>query len=159
MVPVTAVVEQERGRGYVFYRVKRKGEAEEKVRKFLSRIVPQPNSLTPWDHIDREKALTWLSDHVDALQKQGVEIIQPEEDISFNLIKPSLELLTQEAGDWFDIKAIVSIGAYHIPFIKFRKHILNGQREYKLPDGSLCILPENWFYEYYHLMEVSKESQ
>ena len=63
---------------------------------------------------------------------------------------------TVESGDWFDIKAMVNIGAFSIPFIKFRNHILKGKREYLLPDGTVAILPEEWFSDFHHLMEVSE---
>ena len=34
---------------------------------------------------------------------------------------------------------------------------MRGQREYKLPDGSIAILPEDWFSDYRHLLEVSDQ--
>ena len=50
--------------------------------------------------------------------------------------------------DWFDIKAVVKIGQWSFPFLLFRDHILNDNREFKLPDDSIFILPAEWFSRY-----------
>ena len=61
-------------------------------------------------------------------------------------------------NDWFDLKAIVKIGKWDIPFNHFRKNILGGIREYMLPDGSIAILPETWFSRYKNIFEFGKGS-
>lgn len=144
---------------YVFYKVKRNVKAESGLRDLLDGIKPNPTSLTPWDYIPREEGLAWLAKHAEDLTGRGVQIKQSEKHTAINLRQPKLEMETSEEGDWFDIKAIVRIGEYRIPFIKFRKHILSGKREYRLPDGSICILPEHWFSDFRHLLEVSEDKQ
>jgi len=113
--------------------------------------------LTPWDAVEREKGLGWLSGYADMLAEKGIEIQQDQDAPRINLGKPRIELTTQETGDWFDIKAVVRVGEFEIPFLKFRGHIMRGQREYKLPDNSIAILPEEWFSDYRHLLEVSEQ--
>uniref|UniRef100_UPI002577F22B DEAD/DEAH box helicase n=1 Tax=Parabacteroides goldsteinii TaxID=328812 RepID=UPI002577F22B len=59
--------------------------------------------------------------------------------------------LTQEISpspDWFDIRITVRMGDFLFPFIRFRKHILEGKREFVLPDGQVALLPEDWFEKY-----------
>ena len=149
----------EENRDWYFYRIKRSCKEEAAVAQFLEDKSPNgPASLTPWEYVEREKGLAWLSDHVPSLTEQGIEIRQLSEKSRINLGRPQIELTTQESGDWFDIKAVVVIGQFQIPFIKFRTHILRGQREYKLPDDSIAILPEAWFSDYRHLLEVSESS-
>jgi len=63
-------------------------------------------------------------------------------DRKYNLEPVSLEISSQLINDWFDLKAVVRIGQWEIPFARFRKNILSGIREYELPDGSIAILPE-----------------
>lgn len=150
-----AVMEKEQNNGFVFYRVKRDLEAEESVKQLLKEITPNPSSLTPWEYIAREDGLIWLSKFSQRLEDAGVNIIQTNADQPINLGRPEIELVTEDAGDWFDIKAVVTIGNFKIPFLKFRKHILSGKREYRLPDNTICILPEHWFSDYRHLLEVS----
>jgi len=151
-----AVMHQD-GQDYVFFKVKRNTRLENDMRAILDKIQPAPNSLTPWEYISREKGLGWLSQHAEELEKQGFAIEQKGSAHGINLRKPKLEMVTTEEGDWFDIKAVVRIGEFQIPFIKFRKHILSGKREYRLPDGSVCILPEHWFSDFRHLLEVSEK--
>jgi len=146
-----------KGEDITFFRILRNGEKEKEVIDFLDRIAPNPNSLTPWKYVEKEAGLGWLSRNKDLILEKGIEIVQKDQHYHLNLLRPEIELTTTEEGDWFDIKAVVRIGNFVIPFIKFRTHILKNQREYVLPDGSIAILPEEWFSDYRHLMEVSEE--
>jgi superfamily II DNA or RNA helicase len=144
---------------YLFYKVKRDVYAEDEIRDFLKTIIPNPNSLTPWEYLEREDALVWLTEHAAQLQEREVKILQAGPSENINLRKPEIELESKESGDWFDIRAVVRIGEFAIPFFKFRKHILSGKREYHLPDGSICVLPEQWFSDYRHLLEVAEKKE
>ena len=61
--------------------------------------------------------------------------------------------------DWFDIEIEVVFDNFRIPFSRFRKHILNGNIEYILPDKSVFILPEVWFERYHNLFMHGKETE
>ena len=115
--------------------------------------------MTPWTYIEKKKGLAWLADYSQKLEELGVKIIQEKNASTINLTRPEIEMETTENGDWFDIKAMVKIGRFSIPFIKFRSHILKNNREYKLPDGSIAILPEHWFSDYRHLLEISENNK
>lgn len=58
--------------------------------------------------------------------------------------------------DWFELHITVVVGTFRIPFIRFRKNILTGKREYILPDGRIILLPEEWFSKYTNLLEHSE---
>lgn len=77
-------------------------------------------------------------------------------DLNYNLKSVRIEISSEVINDWFDLKATVKIGEWEIPFNRFRKNILEGIREYKLPDGSIAILPETWFTKYKNLFEFGK---
>jgi SNF2 family DNA or RNA helicase len=79
-------------------------------------------------------------------------------DRNYNLGPVSIEISSQVENDWFDLRAIVKIGAWEIPFTRFRKNILDGIREFELPDGSLAILPETWFSKYKSIFEFGKST-
>jgi SNF2 family DNA or RNA helicase len=79
-------------------------------------------------------------------------------DNNYNLKPVDIEISSKIENDWFDLKAIVKIGTYHIPFSRFRKNILEGIREYLLPDGSIAILPETWFTRYKNMFEFGKST-
>lgn len=151
-----AIMEFE-GNEYRFFRIFRDCHQEAEIRDALEKISPQPNALNTWEYVPKELGLGWLSTHTASLQEMGIKVEQEGATHTINLDRPEIIISTVEEGDWFDIKAIVVIGEFQIPFIKFRKHIFRNQREYQLPDGSIAILPEDWFSDYQHLLEVSEE--
>ncbi len=67
-----------------------------------------------------------------------------------------LELESQEKEDWFDVKAVVRFGDYTIPFLKLKRNLLEGKREFELPNGEIAILPEEWFSRYRSMFEFGK---
>jgi SNF2 family DNA or RNA helicase len=144
------------GDSYTFFRVLRDHSREKEIFDFLQKIQPNQNSLTPWEYIDKERGLAWISSYTQTIQEKGITIVQQNQAYKINLLKPEIVMSTAEDGDWFDIKAFVNIGAFSIPFVKFRNHILKGKREYILPDNTVAILPEEWFSDFHHLMEVSE---
>jgi len=79
-------------------------------------------------------------------------------DRNYNLRKVMIEMSSHIENDWFDLKAVVKIGEWEIPFTLFKKNILSGIREYQLPDGSTAILPETWFSKYKNIFEFGKSS-
>jgi SNF2 family DNA or RNA helicase len=60
--------------------------------------------------------------------------------------------------DWFDVHCMVIFDGFKIPFGNFRNHILDGIREYVLPDGAVVILPEEWFARFRDIMYFGKKS-
>ncbi|MEO0583821.1 MAG: DEAD/DEAH box helicase [Bacteroidota bacterium] len=145
------------GDDIIFHRIIRAEAEEQKIKNLSGRLTPNPNSLTPWQYIDKEVGLKWLSTHADSMKEANIQIVQKDQHYHLNLMRPQIELETVEVGDWFDIKAVVRIGQFSIPFVKFRTYILKNKREYPLPNGSIAILPEEWFSDYRHLMEVSEQ--
>lgn len=79
-------------------------------------------------------------------------------DLKYNLKPVEIEISSEIINDWFDLKATVKIGEWNIPFNRFRKNIIEGIREYRLPDGSTAILPETWFTKYKNIFEFGKAS-
>ena len=77
-------------------------------------------------------------------------------DHNYNLKPVSIEISQKLDDDWFDLRAIVKIGEWQIPFIRLKRNILDGIREYELPDGSIVILPEPWFTKYKSIFEFGK---
>jgi SNF2 family DNA or RNA helicase len=86
-------------------------------------------------------------------------IIRSRLDQNYNLKPIIIEMSSHLMNDWFDLKAIVKIDEFEIPFTRFRKNILEGTREYILPDGTIAILPETWFNKYKDIFELGKSSE
>lgn len=83
-------------------------------------------------------------------------LIKSRLDLNYNMKPVNIEISSKVVNDWFDLRAIVKIGDWEIPFNRFRKNILEGNREYKLPDGSIAVLPVTWFARYKNIFEFGK---
>jgi SNF2 family DNA or RNA helicase len=142
---------------FTFFRVQRNRSYEQQIWLLLESIHPNPGHLLPWNSIPKNAGYNWLSANNETFKRLKIRIIQENKDLLLNLESPELAMNMQAEGDWFDIQAIVSIGNYKIPFIQFKNHILKNKREYQLPDGTIAILPEAWFNDYRHLMEVATQ--
>ena len=99
--------------------------------------------------------ISWINSHQEVLTdfelQQNVDQVYYTQDIE---LRQSMS--TKE--DWFDIHIEVVIVGHVIPFIKFKKHIIAGVREYVLPDDSILILPEEWFNKYEELFLYGEKS-
>jgi len=91
------------------------------------------------------KIIEWLNSNYELLIRAGFEIIQEPSSIMYFLGPTQLDVKVNKENDWFDVKAIVRFGDFQIPFVRLRKYILEKKREYILPDGSIAILPDEWF--------------
>ncbi|MCG8582436.1 MAG: DEAD/DEAH box helicase [Bacteroidales bacterium] len=96
--------------------------------------------------------IEWLNTHAKALTAAGVKVIQNGWEDNYYTGSARLSMKYEEANDWFDIKAIIKIDEFEIPFQSIRQYILRGKREYKLPDNQIFIIPEEWFTKYTDLM-------
>ncbi|MFZ2286608.1 MAG: DEAD/DEAH box helicase [Bacteroidales bacterium] len=92
------------------------------------------------------------------LEKAGFIIRPGSLDQPYSLVPVEIRLSHQLINDWFDLKAVVQIGQFSIPFTRFRRNILAGNREYILPDGGVAVLPEEWFARYRDLFEMGKDN-
>lgn len=88
--------------------------------------------------------------------KQAGFTLNQRFETSYNLEPLDIEISSELVNDWFDLKAVVKIGNWMIPFSRFRKNILENIREFVLPDGSVAILPETWFTRYRNIFELGK---
>mgnify|MGYP000843894745 FL=1 len=92
------------------------------------------------------------------LEDAGLIIRTGSLDRPYSLHRVEIRISHQVINDWFDLKAIVTIGPFTISFTRFRRNILEGNREYILPDGTVALLPEEWFARYRGLFEMGKDS-
>lgn len=105
--------------------------------------------------------IEWLNTNADALRRAGFVIEQEQGEVNYYLGEINLDVVVNKENDWFEVQAMVKFGTFMIPFIRLRKHILDRKREFLLPDGSIAILPEEWFSRFariVHLGEVDGET-
>ncbi|GHU70403.1 helicase [Bacteroidia bacterium] len=99
----------------------------------------------------------WLNRHSDELKEFQIEQQTIREYYNGTV---SVQSQVDEKIDWFEMKIEVVLGDHlKIPFTRFRKHILNGNPEFVLPDGRIFILPEEWFSRYQEVMMYSESDE
>ena len=100
--------------------------------------------------------VNWLNNHQTELKQHKFILIQTFYPKKFYLNAIELKMSFGKKEDWFDVYSLVVLGEYSIPFVRFRKHILNGNREYVLPNGEVAILPKEWFAKYSDMFYFGK---
>lgn len=102
----------------------------------------------------------WLNKHSKALHDKGFRIDQALTEAKYFTGHVEMTVKTEEKNDWFDVYAVAKFGDdYEIPIIQLRKYLLNGIREFKLPDGRIAILPEEWFSKYADLLTFGQKAK
>jgi len=118
--------------------------------------------IAPASGEDEEEALYSLIETVTynrvKLEEAGLIIRTGSLDRKYSLDRVEIRISHTVINDWFDLKAEVIIGPFTIPFTRFRRNILEGIREYILPDGTIALLPEEWFTRYRGLFEMGKDN-
>lgn len=112
--------------------------------------------LSPDAEVQDLGIIEWINQYSNEIQQSGLILEHNLGEIQYFTGQLIFNLSTHLEGDWFDIKAEVIAGDFKIPFYKFRKNILNGIREYLLPDNKVLILPLEWFTRYRELFEFAK---
>lgn len=99
----------------------------------------------------------WLHDHKGELESYFTLDAGGDSDTTYFMGDILLEQDMAEKPDWFEIRITVRIGKYVFPFVFFRKHILERDRLFKLPDGKVALLPQEWFEKYSDLFRFGSE--
>jgi superfamily II DNA or RNA helicase len=147
---------------YIFHCYDRDQTWENKITQLLVSLgLDGPNNAlrlaTDPDPVDSlYQAVLWLSNHLPSLNEAGIRCTQERLDNKYFTGTQELDLKITHHQDWFDIHAVVRFGEFNIPFIRFRKNIINGIREFKLPNGEIAILPKEWFTRYHDIFSFGK---
>ncbi len=158
---------EKKGDNYIFNCYDRDQIWEEEIIHLLEGfgLVPFNNAFKLADDAEPDpenslyRLIEWLSRYSKNLSDAGIRISQEHLDNYYYTGSQELDLKISHSNDWFDIQAIVQFGEFSLPFTKFRKNILNGIREYKLPDGEIAILPKEWFTRYQDIFSFAKTEE
>lgn len=148
---------------YKFHLLTRDLEGENKYRNKLISMGLKPFNCFYYHNAKATDGRSELHELIDFLllnksRLEAFDIKQENGDNTFLLVPVQCSLsIADENIDWFEINGNVQIGNFSIPFYKFRKHIISGNREYTLPDGTIALLPEEWFAKYSSLLTYAKE--
>lgn len=142
---------------YVFHRLLRNPDQEQTtVAELRERRLTVENGHAV---LPKAEAFKWLHDHTPTLTALGYTVEAAASATKSYFIGPTrVEVGIQEAGDWFDVRGTVHFGDIEVPFIRLRGHILQRRREFKLPNGQIAIIPEEWFTDYLELFAFGEET-
>ncbi len=96
--------------------------------------------------------LNWVDKNRKELASKNIVFVQDKLEKQYFTGEQQLKVKTKARGDWFDVHITVRFGDFEIPFIKLKKYILNGNREFELPNGEIAVLPEEWLTRYQGLI-------
>jgi superfamily II DNA or RNA helicase len=109
------------------------------------------------DATDKTGAIIkWMRSN-DAVMKQ-FEFSQSLSQTAYYTGKIETVTTVGRKQDWFDIHCTVVFDGFEIPFGNFRDHIIEGIREYVLPNQTVVILPDEWFVCFRDIMYFGKKS-
>lgn len=144
----------------LYGRVTRYQELEERSREMLCETGLRPRAegdagfrLTtdPWH---------WLLHAVPLLTAEGFEVYG-EESLRHHRVNrhaPEIELEVRSEIDWFDLKLAVRFGEQSLSLAALRDALQKGTRYVRLDDGSMGLLPTEWFEKYRHLFEFAEST-
>jgi len=143
---------------YIFRRLLRSAKEEgERADELRQRGLP----LDADGHasLPKAEAFRWLHDHAPTLGELGFQVQGGASASQDYFIGPvRVEVGIEERGDWFDVRGTVWFGEYAVPFIRLRPYILQRRREYRLPNGQVAFIPDEWFTDYLELFAFAEES-
>ncbi|MFA0961916.1 DEAD/DEAH box helicase [Roseivirga sp. BDSF3-8] len=146
----TSVYLEKDGDNYTFHRISRNVDEERKYLKMLKDTeleIRHGKASMP-----RAEAIEWINQYKSELEAAGFTLNQNhKDDRKYFIGSSSISIEVKENIDWFDIYAKIVFGEFEIPFQQIRKLIVRRQRELKLPNGEIAIIPEAWFTEYSEL--------
>lgn len=155
-VKMVSVSLEKKSDNYIFHRVKRSKVWENHIVQALDQagIEQLEGSLFVSKNFDNN-LIELINRNLEALKKQGFQIDQSQLNKVYHLGESHISFNIQQNKDWFDLEALVRFGSFQIPFMKLKQYILSGNREFELPDGSIAIIPEEWFSRFSNLFDFT----
>lgn len=141
---------------YIFHKIKRLTHVEDLIIEDLKKLKLKLDEGELI--IDKGFAFEWLNTYQDNLNEQNIIIHQDQDnEEKYFLGKTVINIEIRESQDWFDIYALVKFGDFEIPFIKLKDLILQQKKEFKLPNGEIAVIPQEWLVQYAELFAFSEE--
>lgn len=147
---------EQKGDDYIFHKVKRDIDEEVRILNLLheSKLAVQNGRVT----LHRGAAFSWMTENAELIEREGILIEQSQTDNKKYFVGESeLNIEVRENIDWFDIHAVVRFGDFEIPFDELRKLMNGKEREIKLPNGEIAIIPDIWFTNYAELFAFMEQ--
>lgn len=110
--------------------------------------------------VSPHRVVNWLNEHSTTLKQRNFLLSQEIENIIYFTDQMEMVMRAEEKNDWFEVYAMARFGNdFEIPVVQLRKHLLEGIREYRLPDGRIAVLPETWFADFSDLLTFGQREK
>lgn len=110
--------------------------------------------------VSPHRVVNWLNEHSTTLKQRNFLLSQEIENIIYFTDQMEMVMRAEEKNDWFEVYAMARFGNdFEIPVVQLRKHLLEGIREYRLPDGRIAVLPESWFADFSDLLTFGQREK
>lgn len=111
----------------------------------------------------KDKVNPTIADYLPILSKLSVSgffLIYPNwKGLQYEINPPALDFKINQEDDWFDVHATVVIGAYTLRFLQLKDNILSNNPYFKLPDGKIFVIPQEWMKKAYDLFLFSESDE
>lgn len=91
----------------------------------------------------------WFYKFFEQLQANNIEVfgLKDLKNFKYSPYKGKISTSVSSGQDWFDIEVNISFGDKHVSLKDIKKAVLNKERFIQLSDGSVGILPSEWFHK------------
>lgn len=141
-------------------RIARQKAEEEVFVKWIKTLHPDFNRqfTNPYFYVSFAQAMKdkWFIDFCHTLKEAGVSVygINELKKFKYNTNKPVFEMKAGSGIDWFDIQIEVHFGEQAVGIKELRKAIVNHDPYILLDDGTIGVLPNEWFEKYSMLFKM-----
>ena len=94
----------------------------------------------------------WCIHHHDVFTREKITVSQARIHEPYLILPPEIQFVVKTGIDWFDLKIEIKAGDFVFPFTELRKNILQNDPAFRLPDGTLFLIPDEWFTRYQPLV-------
>jgi hypothetical protein len=154
---VNVSLEEKDGK-FTFHRIRRSYQIENEKISILKELGLEVNEGSLFSVPMEDTAyslIQWINEHTEDLQRKGFKVEQDFTEVNYYLGKIELKIKVNQFEDWFDVMAVVKFGEFEIPFSRLKNNILQKKKEFVLPDGSIAILPDEWFARFSQIVNLA----
>jgi SNF2 family DNA or RNA helicase len=103
----------------------------------------------------------WFLNFYEACQAEGIEIFGQEKlnNFKFNSNKAKVSTTIASGIDWFEVDVDLSFGDEKVEYKKWIEAIKNNENYVKLGDGTMGLLPDEWFNKMKDLFRISDSTK
>ncbi len=132
---------------------KRNFELEDDFIEVLASLHPkfelQKNRKLFYLHYSDFTENMWFYKFFDHLQNNNIEVygLKDLKNFKYSPYKGKISTTVSSGQDWFDVQINIRFGDKQASLSDIKKAVINKQRFIQLSDGSVGVLPSEWFYK------------